>query len=151
MASFRSLASTTSIARTPQILSRSISSLTRSSPSNALRRIDQKALQQNFRRSYAILPPEPPHSSIAPPPPPPPKKRRWRTLRWAWRVTWMGTLAGVVYTGYGIYQNRTPAEQELPDPNKKTLVVLGTSILLVAALLRSSCWYKRICSLTCFV
>jgi NADH:ubiquinone reductase (non-electrogenic) len=27
--------------------------------------------------------------------------------------------------GYGIYQGKHPVEQHAPDPNKKTLVVLG--------------------------
>ncbi|KAF2157266.1 FAD/NAD(P)-binding domain-containing protein [Myriangium duriaei CBS 260.36] len=54
------------------------------------------------------------------------KKSRFRTLRWIWRLTYLSALGGLGYVGYGIYQNRMPAEQDEPDPNKKTLVVLGT-------------------------
>lgn len=38
---------------------------------------------------------------------------------------WVSALAGLVYTGYGVYQSKHPAEQQAPDPKKKTLVVLG--------------------------
>lgn len=37
----------------------------------------------------------------------------------------MSAIAGTIYLGYQIYDNRTPADQEEPDPTKKTLVVLG--------------------------
>lgn len=59
--------------------------------------------------------------------PQPPKKTRWRLLRWTWRLTLLGTLGGIVYVAYGIYENRNPPVQYPPDPSKKTLVVLGES------------------------
>ncbi|WPG99449.1 Hypothetical protein R9X50_00226300 [Acrodontium crateriforme] len=65
-----------------------------------------------FRRGYADLPPTP--------------KKRWGFFRWTWRLFYLSTLGGLAYTGYGIYINRTPADQQEPDPTKKTLVVLGT-------------------------
>ncbi|CAK4032097.1 External alternative NADH-ubiquinone oxidoreductase, mitochondrial [Lecanosticta acicola] len=47
-------------------------------------------------------------------------------FRWAWRLTYLSVLGGLGYAAYGIYVNRNPAEQQEPDPTKKTLVVLGT-------------------------
>ena len=38
----------------------------------------------------------------------------------------MSAIAGVVYIGHGIYVMRNPEDQPEPDPNKKTLVILGT-------------------------
>lgn len=68
------------------------------------------------RRSYADAP--------SPSTPPKPKKR-FRLLRWTWRLTW---LSGIGLTGalaYSIYSLRHPEEQYHPDPEKKTLVILG--------------------------
>ena len=70
-------------------------------------------LQQSFRRSYADL--------VAPKP----KRRIRTTLRWLWRLTYLSAIGGIVWTGYTIYQLRTPEEQLEADPNKKTLVILG--------------------------
>ncbi|KAL2156254.1 hypothetical protein VTH82DRAFT_999 [Thermothelomyces myriococcoides] len=56
----------------------------------------------------------------------PPKKRRFRKLRWAWRFAYLSAIAGIVYIGYGVYQDRHPEPQVPPDPSKKTLVILGT-------------------------
>ncbi|PWY77358.1 NADH-ubiquinone oxidoreductase C3A11.07 [Aspergillus heteromorphus CBS 117.55] len=74
----------------------------------------QQQLQRVARRSYA---------DAAPAPKP---KKRFRFLRWTWRLTWLSSigLAGVV--AYSIYDLRHPAEQIVPDPSKKTLVILGT-------------------------
>jgi NADH:ubiquinone reductase (non-electrogenic) len=66
-----------------------------------------------FRRVHAELSPKPP-------------KKKAGFFRWLLRLTYLGVIGGVVYTGYGIYQNRHPIEQQAPDPSKKTLVVLGT-------------------------
>lgn len=55
----------------------------------------------------------------------PPKKRRFRKLRWAWRFAYLSAIAGIVYIGYGVYQDRHPEPQVPPDPSKKTLVILG--------------------------
>ena len=53
------------------------------------------------------------------------KKPRWGFLRWTWRLTQLGTVAGLVYVAYNIHQDRNPSDQPDPDPSKKTLVVLG--------------------------
>ncbi|KAK4157089.1 pyridine nucleotide-disulfide oxidoreductase-domain-containing protein [Chaetomidium leptoderma] len=66
-----------------------------------------------------------PYSSEAAPIPPP-KKSRFRMLRWSWRLGYLSAIAGIVYMGYGVYQDRHPEPQVEPDPSKKTLVILGT-------------------------
>lgn len=68
-----------------------------------------------FRRAYADEAPKPK-----------PGKLR-RTFRWAWRLTYLSALGLVGYTAYDIYVDRYPDEQFKPDPNKKTLVILGES------------------------
>lgn len=70
------------------------------------------AFRNTFRRAYA--------DSAAP------KKKGFRPLRWLWRLTWVSAIVGVGYIGYGIYEMRNPPDQLQPDPNKKTLVILGT-------------------------
>ena len=75
--------------------------------------ISPSLLQQSSRRSYADL------AS------PKPKKKRFSILRWAWRLTYLSAIGGVVYLGYGIYLLRTPQEQLEPDPTKKNLIILG--------------------------
>ncbi|KAL2271543.1 hypothetical protein VTJ83DRAFT_914 [Remersonia thermophila] len=57
---------------------------------------------------------------------PAPKKKRFRTLRWIWRLTYLSALGGLVYIGYGVWEDRHPEPQVEPDPTKKTLVILGT-------------------------
>jgi len=47
-------------------------------------------------------------------------------LLWTWRLTYLSAIGGLVYVGYGVWQLRHPVEQLPPDPNKKTLVILGT-------------------------
>ena len=54
-------------------------------------------------------------------------RKRFRFLRWTFRLAYSAMLLGIGYVGYTIYLSRSPAEQLEPDPNKKTLVVLGTS------------------------
>lgn len=68
-----------------------------------------------FRRAYADEAPKPK-----------PGKLR-RTFRWVWRLTYLSFAGLLGYTGYVIYLDRHPAEQNERDPNKKTLVVLGES------------------------
>jgi len=46
-------------------------------------------------------------------------------LRILWRLTQLSLVGGLGYMGYNIYMIKTPPEQFEPDPNKKTLVVLG--------------------------
>jgi len=75
-------------------------------------RFDRQQLRNGFRRGYAD------QKKV--------KKGRWGVLKWTWRLTYLSVLGGLAYTGYGIYINRNPVEQHAPDPNKKTLVILGT-------------------------
>ena len=66
---------------------------------------------QAFRRGYAdVVPPKP-------------KRRRY--FRWIWRLTYLSAFGGVGWIIYNTWQSRHPAEQFDPDPDKKTLVVLG--------------------------
>lgn len=69
-----------------------------------------------FRRAYSDEAPKPR-----------PGKLR-RTFRWIWRLTYLSVLGALGYTAYVIYDDRHPGEQYQPDPSKKTLVVLGTSM-----------------------
>ena len=78
-------------------------------------------LQKSFRRSYAEQATVIPTAKQA-------KKRTWGFFRWTWRLIYISALAGIGYTGYGIYLSRNPADQAEPDPQKKTLVVLGRKI-----------------------
>lgn len=55
-----------------------------------------------------------------------PKKKGFRVFRWLWRLTYVGTIAGLAYVSYGIWIDKWPEDQVAPDPNKKTLVILGT-------------------------
>lgn len=79
-------------------------------PQNA---VPLQRIQPAFRRGYADEAPK-----VV-------KKKRFAVLRWTWRLTWLSALGGLGYVGFLIYDNRTPPDQEEPDPNKKTLVVLG--------------------------
>lgn len=56
---------------------------------------------------------------------PPKKPKRAGFLRWTWRLTKAGAVAGFAYLAFTIYQGRHPNEQFDPDPSKKTLVILG--------------------------
>jgi hypothetical protein len=59
-------------------------------------------------------------------PPRPQKRGPFRSfIVWSWRAIYISTIGGLLWIGYGVYDLRTPAEQEEPDPSKKTLVVLG--------------------------
>ena len=49
------------------------------------------------------------------------------TFRWLWRLTYLSALGTVGYVCYTVYLDRHPAPQTIPDPTKKTLVVLGQS------------------------
>lgn len=85
-------------------------------------------LQRTSFRSYAddsSSPSSSSSSSSSSSAPPPKPKKRFRFLRWSWRLTW---LTGVGLTGvlaYSIFGWRHPVDQVVPDPSKKTLVVLG--------------------------
>lgn len=86
----------------------------------SIRPSSQKSeLRQPFRRSYADI--------VSPP-----TKRRGRSFfRWTWRLTYLSFIGGTAYLFYNIYTLRTPKEQFAPDPAKKTLVILGTFVLLI--------------------
>lgn len=71
-------------------------------------------LRQSFRR----------HQSSETPKPKPRGVIR-SMLVWSWRGLYLSALGGLVYLGYGIWIMRHPIEQMEPDPNKKTLVILG--------------------------
>ncbi|KAJ9165509.1 FAD/NAD(P)-binding domain-containing protein [Coniochaeta hoffmannii] len=77
------------------------------------------ALSREFRRQYS----DAPSATLSPQPP---KKRRFRVLRWTWRLTYLSVLGSIGYLGWLIYEDRHPAEQVQADPNKKTLVILGS-------------------------
>lgn len=62
-----------------------------------------------------------PATPVAPKP-----KSRFRKLRFLWRVTYLTTLGLVAYTFYTVYESGQGGVQTKPDPNKKTLVILGT-------------------------
>lgn len=47
------------------------------------------------------------------------------TFRWLWRLTYLSVLGYAGYVGWNIYYDRNPPPQNPPDPNKKTLVILG--------------------------
>lgn len=73
------------------------------------------AIPRQFVRSYADAAPRPVK-----------KPRRIRTtLKWLWRATYLSLFAGVGAVIYDGYLDRHPEEQFDPDPQKKTLVVLG--------------------------
>src|SRR5579862_1180067 len=78
---------------------------------SALTRSSLRA-QQSFRRSLA--------DAAAPA-----KRKRFPFFRWAWRLTYISVIGGVGLLAFQIYELRHPSEQREPDPNKKTLVVLG--------------------------
>ena len=77
--------------------------------------LPKHSIRQNFRRGYADQPVVTEKT----------KKRSWGFLRWTWRLTYLSAIGGAAYMGWGIYQSKHPADQQEPDPNKKTLVVLG--------------------------
>ncbi|KAF7195714.1 External alternative NADH-ubiquinone oxidoreductase, mitochondrial [Pseudocercospora fuligena] len=106
---------------------RSFSTAQRTSPfqharSNAIRAAKNAQQQsvrldrQQLRRGYADALPS--KQQV--------KKKGAGFFRWTWRITYVSLIGGLIYTGYNIYQDRWPEEQHQPDPNKKTLVVLGT-------------------------
>jgi NADH:ubiquinone reductase (non-electrogenic) len=74
-------------------------------------------LRQSFRRhqSSESSKPAKPHRGIV-----------LTVLLWTWRLTYLSAIGGLVYVGYGVWQLRHPVDQLPPDPNKKTLVILGT-------------------------
>jgi NADH:ubiquinone reductase (non-electrogenic) len=70
---------------------------------------------RQFARSYA---------DAAPIVPKKPGRVR-KTFKWMWRATYLSLLAAVGVVIYDGYVDRHPDDQFIPDPEKKTLVVLG--------------------------
>jgi NADH:ubiquinone reductase (non-electrogenic) len=107
-----------------------LSSLSRRSiaTSQALRaeplRPNFQSISRIARRGYADAAPSPSPATPSPSPAPKPKKR-FRVLRWAWRLTWLSALGLTGALSFSIYSLRHPEEQIEPDPEKKTLVILG--------------------------
>lgn len=102
---------------------RSVSTASQVLRAKPLRANNAQTVSRVARRSYADAAPTP-----APSPSPAPKpKKRFRALRWAWRLTWLSGLGLTGALAYSIYSLRHPEEQYEPDPNKKTLVILGRS------------------------
>ncbi|KAJ6091397.1 hypothetical protein N7467_003366 [Penicillium canescens] len=99
-----------------------LSSVSRRSISTSLRAPLQAtkptSISRIARRGYADAAPTP---SPAPQP-----KKRFRALRWAWRLTWLSAIGLTGAVAYSILELRQPPEQFTPDPEKKTLVILGT-------------------------
>ncbi|KAJ7040737.1 pyridine nucleotide-disulfide oxidoreductase-domain-containing protein [Mycena alexandri] len=60
-------------------------------------------------------------------PPPPPKPSKWRTaVKVVNRTFWLSMLAGIGSFYYVTQKDRTPGPQLPHDPDKKTIVVLGS-------------------------
>ncbi|KAI0535192.1 hypothetical protein GGR58DRAFT_20343 [Xylaria digitata] len=73
------------------------------------------SLSRQFARTYA---------DAAAPKKKPGKIRT--TFKWLWRATYLSFFLGVGAIIYNGYSDRHPEEQFAPDPEKKTLVILGT-------------------------
>lgn len=95
---------------------------------NGPARSTKLAVGNGFRRSYADAVVPPTVSSSLQPPPPPPKRKRFRFFRWTWRLILLSILGTTGWAVYNVYQHRNPADQVPPDPDKKTLVILGMYI-----------------------
>jgi len=80
--------------------------------------INATSLQRSFHASRSHGEAASPEIKVKP-------KRRFRFLRWTWRLSYLSVIAGLGYVGYGIWIMRNPADQQEPDPSKKTLVILG--------------------------
>ncbi|QPG93913.1 hypothetical protein C2857_003509 [Epichloe festucae Fl1] len=122
---------TSQLARPACIASRMYSTTVRNRPlRSALRPAQRPSVSMKlaasrriaFRRAYANEAPKPT-----------PGKLR-KTLRWAWRLTYLSAAGLVGYTCLIVYQDRYPEPQFEPDPSKKTLVILGTGWGSVALL-----------------
>ncbi|BFZ57709.1 NADH:ubiquinone oxidoreductase [Savitreella phatthalungensis] len=72
----------------------------------------------------AGTPPPPPHPS--PPSPSGGRRRGGGFFRTVWRFTYFSLIAGAGAASYMIWAQRHPGQQALPDPSKKTLVLLGS-------------------------
>ncbi|KAK2745245.1 NADH:ubiquinone oxidoreductase [Myotisia sp. PD_48] len=66
------------------------------------------------------------YADAAAPTPTPIPKKRFRFFRWSYRLLLLSLIGGTGWVGYTVYQDRNPAEQHQPHPDRKTLVILGT-------------------------
>lgn len=53
-------------------------------------------------------------------------KKKAGILKKTWRVTYISALAATAWFTWTVYNNRHPGAQFEQDPNKKTLVILGS-------------------------
>lgn len=75
-----------------------------------------------FRRAYADQAPKRKPGAIR------------STFRWIWRISYLSVGGLLAYTTWVIYEDRHPPAQFEADPEKKTLVILGTGWGSVALL-----------------
>ncbi|KAI0999378.1 External alternative NADH-ubiquinone oxidoreductase [Podosphaera aphanis] len=54
------------------------------------------------------------------------KPKRFKPFKFLWRLSYLSAIGGIIYLGYNVYDLRNPGDQYVPDPSKKTLVILGT-------------------------
>lgn len=94
---------------------RTISTTSQALRTQSFRPVNAPTVSRIARRGYA---------DAAPSPKP---KKRFRFLRWIWRLSWLSGLGLTGALAWSIYSLRHPEDQFEPDPNKKTLVVLGMS------------------------
>lgn len=107
-----------SIVQLSSVSRRTISTTSQALRAKSLRPTGVQTVSRIARRGYA---------DAAPSPAPKPKKR-FRFLRWSWRLAWLSGLGLTGALAWSIYHLRHPEEQYVPDPEKKTLVVLGMMI-----------------------
>lgn len=115
-----------SIMQLSSVSRRTISTTSQALRAQSLRPTNAQTVSRIARRGYA---------DAAPSPTPAPKpKKRFRFLRWSWRLTWLSGLGLTGALAWSIYSLRHPEDQYEPDPNKKTLVILGMpwSLLLTS-------------------
>lgn len=111
------------VGKSSTVVKRSFASVIQTQSRTPAQRIPSRIPTQSFKRSYAdgYVEKQAPVTGK----PSAPKKKRAGFFRWTWRLLYVSAIAGIGYTAYGIYVNRNPVDQKDPDPNKKTLVVLG--------------------------
>lgn len=137
-----------SLALRSKVLSPQLSSLSRRSlstfrtPSSKLLRPVSSQRQPSqwhlhiSRRSYADESAPPSQAPAASPAPKP--KKGFSFIRWTWRLTLLTGLGLTGVLGYSIFNWRHPTDQLPPDPNKKTLVVLGMYIIIIIIIMQMS-------------
>jgi NADH:ubiquinone reductase (non-electrogenic) len=97
---------------------------------SSLMLLNKSKLYQNSRRTYA---------DAAPAKTPAKKPRKFRFFKTIWRLTYLSAIAGAAYLAYGVYELRHPEAQFEPDPNKKTLVILGKNAIKLGLMPSNDC------------